>query len=111
MSKEYRKSKRVKPHIAIDIIDMIVGTSLGEVLNISTDGLLLSAKRQITVGEMFQTEWHFAARGLKNISVGLECLWSETQYTNVCLCGFFIIDISEADQLILDRIVAQSKEI
>lgn len=111
MSKEYRKTKRVKPNVDIDIINMIVGTKLGDVLNISSDGLLASSKTIVTVGEMFQTEWHFSARGLKSISVGLECLWAEAQYTSVCLCGFYIIDISEDDQNILDRIVAQSKEI
>lgn len=111
MNKEYRKSKRVKPNISIEIIDMIIGTKLGEILNISSDGLLLSSNRIISVGEMFQTDWHFKARGLKDISVGLECLWSESQYTNVCLCGFYIMDISDHDQKILDRIIAQSKEI
>ncbi len=111
MNKEYRKSKRVMPSFSIEIMDMIIGTRLGEVLNISSDGLLLSSNRLISVGEMFQTDWRFTIRGLKDISVGLECLWSESQYTNVCLCGFYIIDISDDDQLILDRIIAQSKEI
>lgn len=111
MSKEYRKNKRVKPNVNIDIYDIIIGTKIGEVLNVSRDGLLVASKTVITIGEMFQTEWQFAARGLRNISVGLECLWAENQYTNLCLCGFSIIDISEDDQLILDRIIAQSKEI
>lgn len=111
MSKEYRKSKRVKPSVAINVIDMITGVELGDVLNISTDGILIASKNLISIGELFQTEWHFSARGMKNISVGFECLWSETQYTNICLCGFYIIDISEDDQNILDRIISQSKEI
>ncbi len=111
MNKEYRKSKRVKPNIHIDIIDMIIGTKLGDVLNISTDGILVSSQTKIEVGEMFQTEWHFSARGVKSVSVGLECLWSEIQYTNVCLCGFMIIDISSDDQNIIDRMIAQAKEI
>jgi hypothetical protein len=111
MSKEYRKTKRVKPNVKIDVVDMIVGTSFGEVLNISTDGLLISSQSKIVIGEMFQTQWNFDLRGIKSISVGLECLWSEIQYTNFCLCGLHIIDISEDDQNILDRIIAQSKEI
>lgn len=111
MSKEYRKTKRVKPNIEIKIFDMIIGSELGSILNISSDGLLVASKNNISIGEMFQTEWQFSARGLKNISVGLECLWSENQYTNLCLCGFYIIDISEDDQDILNRIIAQSKEI
>lgn len=111
MSKEYRRNKRVKPNVNIDIFDVIIGTKIGEVLNVSRDGLLVASKTIITIGEMFQTEWHFSARGLRNISIGLECLWAENQYTNLCLCGFFIIDISEDDQQILDRIIAQSKEI
>ncbi|MCF6318547.1 MAG: PilZ domain-containing protein [Proteobacteria bacterium] len=111
MSKEYRKTKRVKPNVDIKVVDMIIGTDIGEVLNISTDGLLVASNKLITIGELFQTEWHFSVRGLKSISVGLECLWSETQYTNLCLCGFHIIDISQDDQNILDRIISQSKEI
>ncbi len=111
MSKEYRKSKRVKPNVKIEIVDLIIGTELGDILNISSDGLLVACKSRIEVGEMFQTEWKISARGLKNINIGLECLWAEVQYTNLCLCGFSIIDISQDDQNILDRIVAQSKEI
>ena len=111
MSKEYRKNKRVKPNVKIDIVDVIIGYSLGEVLNISRDGLLMACNKSIEVGEMFQTDWIFAARGMKSTSVGLECLWSENQYTNFCLCGFQIIDISEDDQTIIDRIIAQSKEV
>ncbi|MFK8013783.1 MAG: PilZ domain-containing protein [Marinicellaceae bacterium] len=111
MSKEYRKSKRVKPSINIDIVDVIIGYSIGEVLNVSRDGLLMACNKHIEIGEMFQTNWTFSARGLKSISIGLECLWSENQYTNFCLCGFQIIDISIDDQKILDRIIAQSKEV
>ncbi len=111
MSKEYRRNKRVKPNVSIDIFDVIIGTKLGEVINVSRDGLLVASKTKITIGEMFQTEWQFSGRGLRNIAVGLECLWAENQYTNICLCGFFIMDISESDQLILDRIISQSKEI
>lgn len=111
MSKDYRKAKRVIPNVKIDIVDMIMGTQMGEVLNVSATGLLVSSKTKISHGELFQTEWHFSARGLKSISVGLECLWGEAQYTNFCLCGFQIIDISEDDQNILNRIISQSKEI
>ena len=111
MSKEYRKNKRVKPNVHIDIIDIIMSKDIGEVLNISSTGLLVASKIEIAVGEMFQTDWKFSARGMRDITVGLECLWSENQYTKLCLCGFDIIDISVDDQLILDRIIAQSKEI
>ncbi|MCF6287915.1 MAG: PilZ domain-containing protein [Proteobacteria bacterium] len=111
MNKEYRKSKRVKPSATISIVDMIIGTKLGEVLNVSADGLLVASHSKIDIGEIFQTEWHFGVRGMKNISVGLECLWSESQYTNICLCGFFIIDISPGDQDILDRLISQSQEV
>lgn len=111
MSKEYRKNKRVKPNVKIEIFDVIIGNAIGEILNISRDGLLVACNKIIDVGEMFQTDWTFAVRGMKSISVGLECLWSEAQYTSFCLCGFHIIDISEDDQKILDRMIAQSKEI
>lgn len=111
MSKEYRKNKRVKPNIKIEVFDVIIGRSLGEVINISRDGILIACDKIVEVGEMFQTDWSFNARGLKSISVGLECLWSENEYSSFCLSGFQIIDISEDDQDIINRIISQSKEV
>jgi hypothetical protein len=111
MSKEYRKNKRVKPNIKIQVYDVIIGRSLGEVMNVSSDGILIACEKITEVGEMFQTDWTFDARGLKSISVGLECLWSENNYSSFCLSGFHIIDISEDDQDIIDRIISQSKEV
>lgn len=110
-NKEYRKSKRVRPNVTIEIVDIIKNIIIGNVLNISSEGLLVSTNLHIEAGLLFQTEWNFSARGLKSIDVGIECLWSETQTSNIYLTGFQIIDISKDDQDILDRIIAQSKEI
>ncbi len=110
-NKEYRKSKRVRPHVNIEIVNVLTGVKIGDVLNISREGLLASSQSQVGAGLLFQTQWNFSARGLKSIAVGLECLWSEPQGTSVFLTGFHIIDISFDDQNILDRIIAQSKEI
>ena len=111
MSKEYRKHKRVKPNVKITMFDIIKGEPLGEVLNISAGGALLMTQLEIQAGEMFQTDWSFSARGLKSISVGLECLWSDVQHSGHSFCGLHIIDISESDLVIIERIIAQSKEI
>lgn len=111
MSKEYRRNRRVKPIVNIDIVDFIIGISFGEVLNVSRDGLLMACNKSIEVGDVFQTDWIFNSKKLKDISVGLECLWGVNQNTNFCLCGFHIIDISEKDQAVLDRLISQSKEI
>jgi len=110
-NKEYRKSKRVRPSVKIEIVDIMSNSKIGDVLNISSEGLLVSCSCQITAGLLFQTQWNFSVRGFKSISVGLECLWSESQTSNFFLTGFQIIDISQDDQNILDRIIAQSKEV
>ena len=111
MSKDYRKFKRVKPSVKIVMYDIIQNQILGEVLNISTGGALVMSKLAISPGEMYQTEWQISARGMKNISIGLECLWVDVQHSGHRFCGMHIIDISEDDLKILDRIIAQSKEI
>lgn len=111
MSKEYRKNKRVKPIVKIEIVDCIIGNSLGETLNISRDGLLMACTKSIEIGDVFQTDWAFASHELKDITVGLECLWEDSQHTNFCLCGFQIIDISDEDQNVLDRLIANSEEV
>ncbi len=111
MSKDYRKFKRVKPSVKIDMYDIIQSKALGEVLNISTGGALIMSKLELSPGEMFQTEWQISARGMKSIAVGLECLWIDIQHSGHRFCGMHIIDISDGDVKILDRIIAQSKEI
>lgn len=111
MSKDYRKFKRVKPNVKIDMYDIIKSQSLGEVLNISIGGALIVSSLEINAGEMFQTEWQLSARGMKSIAVGIECLWVDIQHSGHRFCGLHIIDISEDDLKILERIIAQSKEI
>ena len=111
MYKEYRKSKRVIPNVNIEIVDILTSKKIGGVMNISSEGLLVSCTHKVDSGLLFQTQWNFDARGYKSISVGIECLWSTSQISNVFLMGFHIIDISQDDQDILDRIIAQSKEV
>lgn len=111
MSKDYRKFKRVKPSVHIEMYDVIKSEILGEILNVSAGGALIMSKLEISAGDMYQTEWQISARGMKNIAVGLECLWVDIQHSGHRFCGMHIIDISEDDLKILERIIAQSKEI
>lgn len=111
MNKDYRKNKRVKPHTKIDVIDFMTGDSMGELLNISRDGILLNSDRKISRGEMFQTILDIRDEAYSEISVGVECLWTDSPRSDFNFSGLHIIDISEQDQSILDKVIENSEEI
>lgn len=111
MNKEYRKNKRVKPCFRIDVVDFMTGNNMGNLLNISRDGLLLESHNNIEKGDVYQTIWQIDASGYSNIAIGLECLWTDTTHGEIEFCGLHIIDISDTDQKALDQIISQSEEI
>ena len=111
MNKEYRKHKRVKPNVQLEVYDVVRESQLGEILNISAGGALIMTQLNLQPGEMYQTHWTFVDGSYKNIAVGLECLWVDIQHSGHRFCGLHIIDISEEDILVIRDIVSKSQEI
>ncbi|MCB1586405.1 MAG: PilZ domain-containing protein [Xanthomonadales bacterium] len=105
MSKEYRKNKRVKPVVEILLINTLTEKGMGEVLNVSCDGVLLNCKNGIEPGEMFQTLWKFDSKDYHDIVVGLECMWTESHREDFNFCGLHVIDISDEDQAQLEKLI------
>jgi len=103
--------QRSKPRITIAeqprVLDTHSGEVLGELVNLSAEGLMVAATHCIqpnTVRQMRiplrQGERHLEIR------IGAESLWCEdANDSGVHWTGFQIIDISPQDQLILDSII------
>jgi len=107
MGKENRRSTRVNPPIGSVIINQMNDENLGSVVNISATGFLLASRRKVEEGQIFQVSLIIPHVELHKVSIGVECLWSESQKSGLIFGGFHIIDISEHDEQAMKKIIQQ----
>ncbi len=93
-----RKLERMELNQAIVILDTINGGAFGELVNITTEGLMVMADREIETQAIFQLALQLPEpiKGSDQIVVGADCLWcrrAENFYRY--WAGFQIIDASE----------------
>jgi hypothetical protein len=103
--------QRHAPRVTIadqpQVVDAHCGDILGQLVNLSTDGLMLASEHRIARDSVFQLQIPLQrANQQVSICVGAESLWSEdANGSGTYWTGFQIIDISPADQLILDAVI------
>jgi hypothetical protein len=93
-----RKLERRTLSKTIYITNQITGQTFGELINITTEGLMIISDNEIETGSIFQLELTLAEpiEGETKIELGADCLWCRkvenfTRYWG----GFQIIDASE----------------
>lgn len=101
-----RGHQRIDVSEVIKVIDRQTGKSIGQLVNISEDGLMLQCPDPVTENSIFQLALEFSAKSASAadgpLMIGVESLWSNTSSDqSQHWVGFFIIDISERD---LERI-------
>ncbi|MDJ0806632.1 MAG: PilZ domain-containing protein [Gammaproteobacteria bacterium] len=105
---EQRKSPRKIANEVLEVSDQITGTLLGQVVNISAEGLMLLSTQQINVGSVYQLDLKLP-RLIKNhskIAFGAEAVWSsEAAQPDSFWTGFRMIDISEDCVLAVDELI------
>ena len=105
---EQRKSPRKIANEVLEVFDQITGTQLGQVVNISAEGLMLLSHSQIDPGSVFQLDLKLP-RVIKHhsrISFGAEAVWSaEAAQPDNYWTGFKVIDISEEHTLTIDELI------
>jgi hypothetical protein len=96
--KERRRAARRMPPEILKIHDLNTGAYLGQVANLTPDGLLLIAQDPIRVHTVFQLEivLEFPVDGVATLRFGAESVWSSQAagQQGYCWVGFSIIDIS-----------------
>ena len=105
---ESRQADRLKPAANCQVTDVLTGTTLGEVLNISSEGLMLASPVPICEGSIYQVDIRCQLQDMGRISAGIECLWTDPHGNGGTLAGFQIIDISDEDQQNLYRLLEVS---
>lgn len=93
-----RKLERKELNQAIVVLDTINGGVFGELVNITTEGLMVMTDREIETQAIFQLSLQLPEmiKGVDHIIVGADCLWcrrAENFYRY--WAGFQIIDASE----------------
>lgn len=93
-----RKLERKELSQAIIVLDTINGGVFGELVNVTTEGLMVMTDREIETQAIFQLSLQLpeAIKGSDQIIVGADCLWcrrAENFYRY--WAGFQIIDASE----------------
>ncbi len=102
--------QRSKPRVTIpehpQVVDTHSGAVIGQLVNLSSDGLMLAGSRPIERNCVCQMRIPLMVNGRSTeIKIGAECLWCEdTNGSGTHWSGFQIIDIGSEDQAILDRI-------
>ncbi len=104
---EQRHHRRVSIPEQPKLYDAHSGEAVGELVNLSSDGLMAASSDCICCGSVCQLRIPLMKGEQQvDIHVGAESLWCEdANDSGTYWTGFQIIDISPDDQLILDAIV------
>lgn len=105
---EKRKLPRTRVQEALDVIDVHAERSLGRIVDISVEGMMLLSPEEIPVQAIYQLQIPLPPEleVCGRVSLGVESLWSRqsndgTQYWT----GFHVIDISDEDRDCIERLV------
>lgn len=107
MSDKRRLARKVA-NIILEISDHNTGSRLGQVVNVTTEGLLLISKKPIAVDAVFQMDMHLneSVGDVEKITFGATALWSSpARQAESYWTGFHIIDISPETSAIIEQMV------
>lgn len=109
-----RRSVRKRAAESITVVNAMTGESMGRIGNLSVDGMMLISPSPLPEDHLYQVQFQLrdAQHAPHKLEVGIQCLWSEaarTEHTHWAGCK--IIDISEAEQAVLDAWVERATEI
>jgi hypothetical protein len=100
-SAEKRQSERNKVNdVLLDVMDDNTGQTIGRLVDISMEGIMLISSSPIPVGSIYQVTIHLPTKvdGSVQISFGVETLWSnKSNDGNKHWTGCHILDISEQE--------------
>ena len=108
-----RRTPRKNPDQAIEIHDINSGHILGQLVNITIEGLMLIGPEAIPPGTLYQLHMPLPdpTNGISAIDFGVESLWHQSAgNSNRYWTGFQIIDISPENSAAVESISEGWKE-
>ncbi len=107
---EQRRLDRKTLRPPVQVYDAMSGERLGQIGNITSQGLMIISPDPIEEDLLFQLNFTLPAEGKSAhaFTVGAHCLWcSEAESTGTHWAGFEIMDIADADAALLEDAVEQ----
>ncbi|WP_370981278.1 PilZ domain-containing protein [Agaribacterium sp. ZY112] len=106
MSSELRRHERHPIERSLVVKNSLTNKSLGMLVNLSRDGLMLLGATQLNEGGVYQVQMEFPDQAL--LHLGLECLWlNDSTESDKSWAGFKIIDISPEGRSQLESYISQ----
>ena len=108
-----RRSVRKRVSQALVISNAMTGESMGRIGNLSVDGVMLNTTHEVPDGCLYQVQFQLrdAQQQVQRMEIGIQCLWSEAARTEHSYwIGCKIVDISDAQQQVLDAWVERATE-
>ena len=106
---ENRVSPRKRVNEKVQITDINSGQQIGNLVNISTGGLMLLSDIPLTPNRLFQLSLALPAPidGVPAVEFGAECLWVQdnTETNGPCWAGSQIIDISDLNASLIEHLM------
>lgn len=110
---ENRTDDRTACNTYVAVINIVTGGVVGQLVNISSSGLMLMSNNVWPENHLFQLQLQLpgAVSGQHTISLGTESLWyQQVPGVEQFWVGFQIIDITPADRAIVQELITQWKE-
>ena len=109
-----RRLPRKRPDVALQVTDAMTGQVVGQIGNLSQEGMMLIANAPAVEDGLYQFAFHLPdAHGrLHPIEVGVHEQWSETSgnVRGQHWIGFRFIDIASADEAVLRDWLARAAQ-
>jgi hypothetical protein len=110
---DYRRARRRKPNINVDVIDSMTTQIVGHLGDVSETGMLLFASRPLTSDGLYQFRFRLtnAAGANQTVEVGAHELWSDDAAApGQIWTGLRFIDVSPGDLVFIRHWVAESED-
>jgi len=101
---ENRRSRRKRVPQAIQVTNSLTGETVGQVGNLSVDGMLLITSRRLPENALFQFNFELSGPGStsRHLEIGVHEQWGEpASIPGQFWSGFRIIDIAPEDRTVL----------
>lgn len=108
MEKKRRAQERRELNNPITVQDIINDRPIGELVNISANGLMLICDEQIETNSIFQFSMTLPKEinGQSRLDIGVDCLWCrKVDNFNRYWAGFQIIDAADDTQAVIELLI------
>ena len=111
--KQDRRHQRYELQQPIPVIDQQTGASMGALVNITIEGLMVMANSELESNRLYQLALQLPepVNGFSSIELGVDCLWSRgADQVQRYWAGFQIIDASQEAIKVIEALIRTGEQ-